>query len=80
MEMLALRTLRLGEPDTNGLARFCRPQRDRVTCRFGWGKRKRWNQNRAVITTPHSPTSTVSLAMDLTEFSLPSKAKFNSDG
>lgn len=29
---------------------------------------------------PHSPTSTVSLAIDRTELSLPSKVKFNSDG
>lgn len=52
--MQPLRALRLGEPDTNGTARSCRPLRDRVTDRFGWGKVEPWNQNKAIVTT--SPT------------------------
>lgn len=49
--MLALRALRLGEPGTNGPARSCGPLRDRVPCRFGWGKVESWNQNTAITTT-----------------------------
>lgn len=79
--MQAFRALRLGEPDTNGAARSCRPQRDRVTCRFGWGKVDGWNRNKATsTTTPHSPTPAVPLEVDLAEFTLPSKGEFNSNG
>lgn len=71
--------LRLGEPDANGPVRFFRPLRDKVTCSFGWGKLKQWRQNRAVHLIPSSPTPAVPLEMDLAEFSLPSKGRFNSD-
>lgn len=52
--MLALRTLRLGEPDTHGLARFCRRQRVESHAGLG-GARGKDGTRREPLSPPSLP-------------------------